>query len=100
MKKILIIAVAQLVLAGTALASGYGGVDQEYVEVSPIEIAVTGGDAATCEISKENVSANVKITGCEEKFVLDSSCSCKENENVFVCEYKQVISCTAAYQYH
>ena len=98
--KILITSVLSLSFATSlAFASGYGGYDQEPVEVSPVEMTITGHLKPTCEESKNSILDKIKFNGCEDKYEFADSCECVQVNGSDYCEYKSTISCMPYYEY-
>lgn len=83
-----------------ALASGYGGYDQEPVEVSSVEIDLTGDLAPTCEESRETIMSKVSINGCEDRYEFNDKCECIDVDGADFCEFTTTVSCTPYYEYY
>ncbi len=98
--KTLTILFSLLLSLNTVMASGYGGYDEEPIEVETIEIELRGQLSPTCEESDKTISSMIKINNCDDKWVIAENCKCLEDNGFQVCEMTKTIGCNAnAYLY-
>jgi hypothetical protein len=86
-----------LMLSTQAFASGYGGYDQEPVEVTPVEVTLTGVAKSTCEESKNTIKVSFGST-CESTYELNNSCPCIDVDSKNYCQYTTTIVCYPHYE--
>lgn len=87
-----ILALSTIFLIGNfALASGYGGYDQEETEVTPIDLTLTGVAASTCEESKASIQFS--LTGCEESYETANDCPCIKVDKKTYCQNTTTVVC-------
>ena len=95
--KVLIAILTAFVLTHNVFASGYGGYDQEPVEVTPVEVTVTGVAMPTCDESKKTVKFSFNNT-CANEYELNKSCPCIEVDGKNYCQYTTTVVCEPQYE--
>lgn len=100
MKKLLAFLLVGLFSIGAVLASGYGGYDEEPVEVQTVYVEMKGQLKATCEASAKTISENLNITGCYDMWEEERDCQCLEDNGFSVCEERVTFACQAEYEYY
>lgn len=97
--KTFFVLLTSILLTSNAFGSGYGGYDQEPIEISPVEITLTSVLQPTCEAAKASLKVSFGNT-CEDKYEFNTSCNCVEVDSANYCEYKTTIACTPFYDYY
>ena len=100
MKRLLVLLTVAMFSISGVLASGYGGYDEEPIEVETIEISLRGLLKATCEESNKTIMDMININNCYDKWTIEENCECLEDGGFQVSEMTKTIGCEAeAYLY-